>query len=197
LAVYQLFYGGWKHPNKVPPQAVRAIYAIDLAMPLLKPYLNYRDQLNARVPSGEEKLCFHGTRRRCRIGDPGQARELCEDSQCNVCLILRSSFAVNRSGTAPFRNFLRFGRGVYTSSISSKADDYNVSQTNSDFKAMFVARVLLGRSFPLYYTQTTLLQPPPGYDSVLGEVGKDLNYDEQIVYRDDAIRPAYLILYMP
>lgn len=32
---------------------------------------------------------------------------------------------------------------------------------------------------------------------VRGEPGSDsdLNYDEQVVYRDDAIRPAYVILY--
>lgn len=44
----------------------------------------------------------------------------------------------------------------------------------------------------------------PGRDSlpsltvppqVLGEVGQELNYDEQVVYRDDAIRPAYLVIY--
>lgn len=30
---------------------------------------------------------------------------------------------------------------------------------------------------------------------VRGEVGGDLVYDEQVVYHDDAIRPAFLIMY--
>ena len=30
---------------------------------------------------------------------------------------------------------------------------------------------------------------------VLGEVGDKLNYDEQVVYNDDAIRPSYLVMY--
>lgn len=32
---------------------------------------------------------------------------------------------------------------------------------------------------------------------VYGKVGLDLNYDEQVVYQDEAILPAYLIVYGP
>jgi len=30
---------------------------------------------------------------------------------------------------------------------------------------------------------------------VLGEVGDRLNYDELVVYNNDAIRPSYLVMY--
>jgi hypothetical protein len=30
---------------------------------------------------------------------------------------------------------------------------------------------------------------------VVGEPGVDLNYEETVVYRNDAIRPAYLVVY--
>jgi hypothetical protein len=30
---------------------------------------------------------------------------------------------------------------------------------------------------------------------LLGEPGEDLNYQEHVVYRNDAIRPAYLVVY--
>jgi hypothetical protein len=57
------------------------------------------------------------------------------------------------------------------------------------------------------------MAPPPGYHSVrlyvnsvhehffdvrsqvIGEPGSELNYEETVVYHNDAIRPAYLIIY--
>lgn len=37
--------------------------------------------------------------------------------------------------------------------------------------------------------------PPAGHDSVLGETGQGLNYDELVFYRNDAIIPRYLLYY--
>ena len=37
--------------------------------------------------------------------------------------------------------------------------------------------------------------PPEGYDSVVGEPGKDLNYDEVVVYKEQQAVPLYLIIY--
>ena len=37
--------------------------------------------------------------------------------------------------------------------------------------------------------------PPLGYDSVVGEVGEALNYDELVVYSESAAIPEYLIMY--
>jgi len=61
-------------------------------------------------------------------------------------------------------------------------------------------------------SNSALTEPPAGYDSVsvvsrrsfcgvlmgeqvLGEVGGRLNYDELVVYDNDAIRPSYLVMY--
>ncbi|KAG8924075.1 hypothetical protein FRC01_011967, partial [Tulasnella sp. 417] len=101
------------------------------------------------------------------------------------------------AGTAPDRNFLRFGHGIYTTSVSSKADDYTDNLTYSQNRVLIVAKALLGRAAVIHRTTQTLMDPPAGFDSVLGGVGVDLNYDEQVLYRDDAIRPAYLIVYEP
>ena len=32
-------------------------------------------------------------------------------------------------------------------------------------------------------------------EQILGEVGDALNYDETVVYDNDAIRPSYLVMY--
>ncbi|KAG8883669.1 hypothetical protein FRB97_006159 [Tulasnella sp. 331] len=65
--------------------------------------------------------------------------------------------------------------------LTYRADDYNVTQTNSSYKAMLVAKVVLGRGYSLSKTNKQLSRPPRGYHSVLGTVGGDLRYDEQVV----------------
>ncbi|KAG5720521.1 hypothetical protein E4T56_gene2590 [Termitomyces sp. T112] len=92
-------------------------------------------------------------------------------------------------------SFGRFGAGIYTSSTSSKSDDYSSNGSTRNSKAMFLSYVVVGKGHKLTKDQTNLTSAPAGYDSVLGEVGQNLNYDECIVYRDDAIRPAYLVIY--
>ena len=37
--------------------------------------------------------------------------------------------------------------------------------------------------------------PPPGYHSVEGKVGKELNYEEVVVYQARQAIPSYLIVY--
>ncbi|KAG8901919.1 hypothetical protein FRC00_003514, partial [Tulasnella sp. 408] len=75
------------------------------------------------------------------------------------------------------------------------ADDYTNDLPHSQNRVIIVAKALLGRASVLHRTTQTLTGPPAGFDSILGEVGVDLNYDEQVLYRDDAIRPAYVIIY--
>ena len=50
-------------------------------------------------------------------------------------------------------------------------------------------------SYPLLYflSQTSALPSLP--TQVLGVPGEDLNYEETVVYNNDAIRPAFLIVY--
>ncbi|KAG8915090.1 hypothetical protein FRC00_008080 [Tulasnella sp. 408] len=76
-----------------------------------------------------------------------------------------------------------------------KADDYAIAPWLSDVKAIIVAKAALGKSSIHYRTSEYLVGPPRGYDSVIEEVGIDPNYDEQVVYQDAAIRPAYIVMY--
>lgn len=60
---------------------------------------------------------------------------------------------------------LRFLNSALTP-LSFRADDYNVTQSNSDFKAMLVAKVVLGNGYPMFRTNKTLKSPPYQWDSV-------------------------------
>ena len=61
---------------------------------------------------------------------------------------------------------------------------------------MIVASVAAGKAF---VTQEGELKvndgPPAGYHSIVGEPGKALNFDELVVYTEEAAVPESLIVY--
>jgi len=94
---------------------------------------------------------------------------------------------------------------MYFSPVSSKSNDYNNSSqravrdgqgNNRKWKCMFLCNVVLGRS---YITNDGLLPmdkcPPASYDSVWGQTGPHLNYDEACIYNTNQAIPSYLIVY--
>ena len=68
-------------------------------------------------PRGNENRRWHGTRRKCNIGDKG-VTGFCTDSKCSLCCIIKTSFDLKFFKGAT--GWGRFGAGIYTSSTSSK-----------------------------------------------------------------------------
>jgi len=92
----------------------------------------------------------------------------------------------------------RFGAGIYTSSTSSKSNDYSYNDDiTSDWKALLLNKVAVGKGKKLTQDDPTLTAPPGDHDSVLAEVvpGGALDYDELVVYNNNAARPSYLVMY--
>ncbi|KAG9044296.1 hypothetical protein FS837_008388 [Tulasnella sp. UAMH 9824] len=178
--VVRLFDSGWKHQTKKRPRITR-ILAVMLPDHLNESYEAYKTRLEAKndYHGANEQLVFHGTSRQCSLGEYEEYINLLSKAGSAVRLL----------------TFKRFGPGIYTSTVSSKADDYASKSTYYENKAVLVAKVALGRESIYYKTTQDLTGPPYGYDSVRGEVGIDLNYDEQVLYKDDAIRPAYVVVY--
>lgn len=79
---------------------------------------------------------------------------------------------------------------------STEADDYSKNTLSyARRKTLLVNSVIVGRTCNMRYNARHLQQPPRGFDSVTGTPGGDLNYEETVVYENDAIRPAFLIVY--
>ena len=66
---------------------------------------------------GNENRRWHGTTRKCKIGDEGVTK-FCSNPSCSLCCIMKTSFDI--SFFAKKTSFGRFGAGIYTSSTSSK-----------------------------------------------------------------------------
>ncbi|KAG1743473.1 hypothetical protein EDB19DRAFT_1633152 [Suillus lakei] len=201
------FYDSWRHTDKVRP-SVRHIYKIIVSSNINKRYDNYRAKVESRghfagklssngkaMTEGNENRRWHGTKRDCNLGDSGNTN-LCSSSSCALCSIIQNGFKV-RYSVAAVTTRSKFGCGIYTSSTSSKSNDYTENLKSSSLKAMLLNHVVVGKGYKLTSDQTDLNGAPSGFDSVLGEksVSGALNHDELVVYDDGAIRPCYLVMY--
>jgi len=186
------FTDRWKHPTTTPK--ILKIWKIFEGKETADKFSQYQLAVERRtgLAGGNTRRRWHGTVRTCRLGDDDSRRAMCNDMDCSLCGIISSSFQIVQAGART--NFGRFGTGIYTSATSSKADSY-VSEAQSGYKSMLLNTVVMGRTIKLTTNNEDLVKPPAGYDAVVGEPGGDLNYDESIVYENDAIRPLFLVIY--
>lgn len=150
--------------------------------PLARRYESYKNSLSL----SREELLFHGTES-CDL-----SRGLC--NSCSMCRISETGFKVSLAQTNI--SWDRFGRGIYFAPNSSKGHDYNQkSETPTGVRFLIVSKVALGRQYKTKRKMRNIHNPPIGYDSILGQPGKGLNYPEAVVYRDEAALPCYIIKY--
>jgi len=135
-------------------------------------------------PPGNENRRWHGTRRKCTLGDKG-CTTFCSDAQCSLCCIVKTSFDLAHFGKKT--SWGRFGPGIYTSSTSSKfvsrfpvpprsvadddpwvsrANDYSSTDSSSPWKAILLNKVVVGKGYKVLHDNPSMAAPPSGYDSV-------------------------------
>ncbi|KAI1192289.1 hypothetical protein F5X97DRAFT_337673 [Nemania serpens] len=185
------FESSWTHPNK--SATVKQIYLADedeLDRSCRGTQFNkYLDR------NGEEwDEWFHGTQRACYVGEAGDSLSYCYNPECSLCCILRYSFDVRQASDGGM-----FGRGIYTSPCSSKADIYAKNHyIRSNKHAILICRVVSNSPRLMTTADHSLTSPGYGYDSVAGLTqgdGGSLKYPEVVVYRNDAIVPVGVIIY--
>jgi len=191
-SVSDQFKASWRS-GTCPP--VRKVYNVITTTAAFKGYEAYRNAIEAKGrfqskgrPEGNQNRRWHGTKRECTLGDPGNTTP-CASGTCPLCNIIKVSFSMKFCARGSY------GTGLYTSSTSSKSDGYSSNVTSSKFKAMLLNKVVVGRGHKLSTGNSALTAPPAGYDSILVEIGA--GQDELVVFSDDAIRPYYLVIYEP
>ncbi|KIM28483.1 hypothetical protein M408DRAFT_329525 [Serendipita vermifera MAFF 305830] len=194
--ISDMLKAAWTHPTGKPtPQHIFVIVSTEDNDRMYKAYKegveSQRRFLPRNMTEGNEQYRWHGTTRECKVGDPGQ-KALCTSASCPMCCIMRHSYDVDKFGP----RWGRFGKGVYCSATSSKSNDYSKNLSHSPWTALLLNSVVVGNPYNMYDNSPQQFHPPDGYDSIIGQPGRALNYDETIVYRNDAIRPVYLILYL-
>jgi hypothetical protein len=195
--VVEHFRMAWRKPSAVP--RVERVYAVRPSPQLVERYERYRAAV------GNERERYHGTGALCSFAIDDN-RAPCTSPQCALCSILASGFLLAHSGTGPnagranlgTASGLRFGRGLYFSSTSGKSNDYahgsERQRRGRSWRTLFVAKVAAGAAYKTDEASLDVSRPPEGYDSVVGEVGANLNYDELVVYQEAAALPEFLIV---
>jgi len=135
--------------------------------------------------TSNEQRRWHGTRSQCDI--IAAAGKLCTSASCAVCNICKTGFQLQ------FASAGNFGKGLYFAKNPQKSHAYNTgSEKQTGKRVIFLCKVTLGKEYDCgTTTNTTLTAPPSGYDSVHGMT----NYDELIVYSDEACIPSYILFY--
>ncbi|KAG8846380.1 hypothetical protein FRB91_000869 [Serendipita sp. 411] len=159
------------HPEKEVPD-ICDIYVVLQTDALVDSYETYLKRIDrgascmAQVykTPGNETYRWHGTSRACRIGEHATTTP-CLNPECGICGIISSSFDLDHYGRAT--KWGRFGRGIYTTEVSSKSDDYALNRHKSFTKALVLASVTLGHPMKLRHNSDQLIEPPLGYDSVI------------------------------
>jgi len=195
--VEKMFRKGWKHSRK-PKPAVQAVFRVFSTEESLGPYRAYRASVAESLPPnafrGNETFLFHGSNRACFVGEGDNCAQLCSFADCGICSIVQYSFDIKKTGSK--HKFQRFGTGIYTSPCSSKADDYSANLDGRPGpQVLLVCRVVVGKALEKRKNETDRTEVPLPYHSLLGKPGPALNFPEIVVYRNDAVRPAYLIVY--
>ncbi|CAN0183221.1 unnamed protein product [Ectocarpus sp. 12 AP-2014] len=199
LSRKQQFMQKWEKPLVGTGVSVLRIFKVQVPKDIRRRTETYMGQV------GNVQRRFHGTScsNMCTFfvdlrGGP------CGESTCKVCNICTHGFRLrdNVGDTARRTNFdLRYGDGLYFSSVSGKANDYAEQSEKTDrsgkkVRCMFLSSVTVGRAFNTYEGKLPPEQCPPlGFDSVVGERGPALNYPEVVVYREEAALPTHLIVY--
>ena len=191
----------WLHPTPIPQ--IHAVYRIYAAKKLRDQYAEYRAEveanrrpkghLRAKSSPGNEVRRFHATKIGCKLGAGSDS--LCSGQDCAVCSICKTGFRINLAGS--YTTWSRYGKGAYFSATSSKSNDYARTGGSRTTKAMFLVKVVAGRTIKLKQNSPNLTAPPGDYDAVVGEPASDsvLNYDELVTYRSDSALPSYLVVY--
>ncbi|CBN80078.1 TPR repeat-containing protein [Ectocarpus siliculosus] len=203
-ALCDLFKTRWLKPQ--PTNGVSIVRIFSIQVPL---EVHDKHELYKRMVVVNLRQRFHGTS--CNDGcnfmvDPQGATAPCGLSSCSVCNICMLGFKLGKNVARTARASgipLRYGTGIYFSSVSGKANDYArlSAKTGSDgaeLRCMFVANVAGGKAFSTKKSHLPQSEcPPSGCQSVVGEVGHALNYDEVVVYKEEAALPTHLIVYAP
>jgi len=153
-----------------------------------KSYNAYKNQIASKHGGdATERRRWHGTATKCDlIKNDGN---LCDDTACAVCNICRTGFQLK------FAHSGYFGKGLYFGQNPVKSHSYNngSEKNGTKRKVIFLCKVVLGQMHKMPSTDSTLVGPPNGCDSVTGVGGS--THEEFIVYKEEAAIPAYLIFY--
>eukprot|EP00904_Undaria_pinnatifida_P004314 jgi/Undpi1/13884/HiC_scaffold_9.g03535.m1 len=195
------FISSWKHRKTAHRISVARIIRIQVQADVRKRHEEYK-----RIAPNTRR-CFHGTSCSAECGSDmpcfATTSVLGSCCMCSICIDgFKIHGYVGRSKSRGSRQeWLQYGKGVYFSGSSGKANDFAASTkkragNNKMVRRMLVADVVVGTAFRTFRSRLPEEWCPPlGYNSVVAEVGPCVNYDQLVVYNEAAALPTHIIEY--
>jgi hypothetical protein len=133
--IKQQFVKKWQHPDSGHKPTPTITDIVDVwqinahGRPWAHPYRAHQTKLADRkkrhyAGKGNTLRRFHGTGQKCTLGIHGNTK-CCADKTCATCNIINTGFSMT------YASHGRYGRGLYSTSCSSKAHDYAAGSTSS------------------------------------------------------------------
>jgi len=211
--VVEQFQENWRHPAPFGLPRVERVLRIRNSPHVLERFEAKCAELKHR--RGDEHVmvrCFHGTGASCDFGIApnvnGSRVTPCQHADCAICNVCCTGF---QSAKVRMLKKGRFGTGLYFSETSSKSNDYAERTERiiegECFRAMLVCDVAAGKPYgtkkglPFWKHEKVEAVLAKGYDSFRGMPGNHavpgevLNYDELVVYDQEQVVPAFLVVY--
>ncbi|KAJ3537125.1 hypothetical protein NMY22_g5731 [Coprinellus aureogranulatus] len=190
MRISSLFISAWKHPRPFPN--IKNIFYVAHssadALAHLSRFSNYSNKV------GNTQLLFHGTTRTCTLGSSDAQTRLCSRPDCNLCLILRGSYDIEKakSGVEDVWN------GDLLNECLLKGRPVRIMEDSGSPQIRYFEPRLLGRTQLMKSADQSLQHAPDIYNSVTGATtseGGALAYHEAVVYREDAMCASAVIFY--
>ncbi|KAK3984021.1 hypothetical protein QBC44DRAFT_253835 [Cladorrhinum sp. PSN332] len=186
-----LFKKGWLHPNK-SANVIGVYLAKNCDLKNSEKGASFG---SIRASFGQHSDRFHGTQIACCLTTDANGYFVpCRNSDCNFCRIFRESFRIDKASAGGM-----FGAGIYSSSCSSKADNYSRNHhIRTTIHAVIICRVVLGRKQLLKTEDRNRKAPDNGFlsvEAVTKKNGGSVEYPESITYWEDCVIPVGFILY--
>ncbi|KAF8185729.1 hypothetical protein BJ912DRAFT_973020 [Pholiota molesta] len=200
--VTKLWADKW-HDSTHPCPPIAKIYLITWTADMRASFDNYRDEVarkrNTPADKPKEIKCFRSERRACHLGDSEFSKSLCTNPSCRLCAVIKTGFRVSLESQRQqvargANNGVPFGGGIYMNAGPNEALEYAKDHGNgSEYHAVLVTRTVLGNMQTLSVEDHGRMSPDRGYDAVQrrADGGGSLEY---VVYDENAVRPAYLIM---
>ena len=214
-SVAKEFTAAWHHPAPHGTPSVKRIIRIQNASDVVARFEARCAAITALRGDCKMKRLFHGTSGACDLGiTPNIHKSLTMPCQyegcaiCNICCTGFNELFCNTHFRNPSGSGGRYGAGLYFSATSSKSNDYADGMQRNDadrtYRAVLLCNVAAGKSYETRvgrpFMKDTQMKSilADGHDSIHGipsDACNGLNYDELVVYGEDQVIPAFLIVY--
>ena len=179
--VIRKFETSWKTGPQQQPTVIAVLTITNMGVE--QNWERYKKRLSKKAV----ERYFYGTALNCNLLCN---KTLCQAAGCMICRIANNGFTPEQMRKTTRQSCGTFFRLAPNSSMCNSYAR-GLQHEGVTLRAQLLCEVCTGKKYTLRDSDHALKRPPPGFDSLFGQMGKD----KITVYDQAAIMPRYIILY--